>query len=126
MPQLPASPDRIALRGLKVECIIGFIEWERRVPQTVSIDLELPIDCRRASGTDQIADSLDYQKVAASVTRLVAESRFNLLETMAEQIATLLFGQFGVEWVRLSVKKTGSLPGLREAEVSIERTAASS
>ena len=45
------SDDRIFLRGLTAECIIGFIEWERRVKQTVVVDLELPVDCRRASVT---------------------------------------------------------------------------
>ena len=41
--------DRIFLRGLKVDCIIGFIEWERRLPQTLVIDLELPCDCARGA-----------------------------------------------------------------------------
>ena len=41
--------DRIFLRGLTVDCIIGFVDWERRMRQTVVIDLELPCDCARAA-----------------------------------------------------------------------------
>ena len=35
---LPSGPDTIFLRGLEVECLIGFIEWERRIRQKVVID----------------------------------------------------------------------------------------
>ncbi|HYC09522.1 MAG TPA: dihydroneopterin aldolase, partial [Steroidobacteraceae bacterium] len=59
-----ASGDRIFLHGLTAECIIGFIDWERRVRQTVVLDIELPVDCRRAALTDEVADTLDYKAVA--------------------------------------------------------------
>ena len=61
------SGDRIFLRGLTTECIIGFIDWERRVKQTVVLDLELPVDCARAARSDDVADTLDYKKVAKRV-----------------------------------------------------------
>jgi hypothetical protein len=41
--------DRIFLHGLAVECIIGFIEWERRTKQTIVLDVEMPVDCARAA-----------------------------------------------------------------------------
>jgi len=115
--------DRIALRGLRVDCIIGFIEWERHVKQTLLIDLELPVDCRRVARTDQVADTLDYHKVAARVSHFVADSQFHLLETLAERLATVVLTEFGVEWLRLSIKKRAAVPNLRKAEVVIERTA---
>ncbi|MGH3421480.1 MAG: dihydroneopterin aldolase, partial [Streptosporangiaceae bacterium] len=65
---IPPHPgDRIFLRGLTAECIIGFIDWERRVKQTVVLDLELPVDCRRASISDDVADTVDYKKVTKRV-----------------------------------------------------------
>ena len=61
----PTTPrDTIFLRGLAIECIIGFIDWERRVKQTVVIDLELPVDCRRAAVRDEVEDTLDPQGCA--------------------------------------------------------------
>ena len=66
--------DAIFLRGLAVECIIGFIEWERRVKQTVVIDLELPVDCARAALTDEVADTLDYKKLAKRVIAIMRTS----------------------------------------------------
>jgi FolB domain-containing protein len=60
----PDAGDRIFLHGLAVECIIGFIEWERRIKQTIVIDVEMPVDCARAARTDDVAETLDYKKVA--------------------------------------------------------------
>ncbi len=118
------SGDRIFLRGLAIECIIGFIEWERRVTQTVVIDLELPVDCARAALSDEVADTLDYKKVAKRIIGFVGESRFKLVETLAQRTAMLVLAEFGVPWVRLTVNKPGAIRGSRDVGVSIERTRA--
>jgi 7,8-dihydroneopterin aldolase/epimerase/oxygenase len=121
---IPANTDRIFLHELSVECVIGFIEWERRVKQTVLIDLELPVNCRHAARTDEVADTLDYKKVAKRVLAFVGASEFKLVETLAHRIAMLLLEEFGMEWVRVKVSKPGAIRGSRDVGVSIERTRA--
>src|SRR5688572_30786114 len=116
--------DRIFLRGLAVECIIGFIEWERRIKQTVVIDLELPVDCRHASLTDEVEDTLDYKKVAKRVIAFVEASQFKLVETLAQRTAVLILEEFRVEWVRISINKPGAIRGSRDVGVTIERSRA--
>ena len=118
----PLAGDRIFLHGLTAECIIGFIDWERRVKQTVVLDLELPVDCRRASLTDEVADTLDYKKVAKRVLAFVTASEFKLVETLAQRVALLVLEEFGVEWVRVSLNKPGAIRGSRDVGVVIERT----
>ena len=115
------KPDVIFLRGLEVECIIGFIDWERRVKQTVVIDLELPVDCRAASVRDEVEDTLDYKKVAKRVIAFIEASEFKLVETAANRLALTLLEEFGIEWVRLSINKPGAIRGSRDVGVSIER-----
>ena len=115
------KPDTIFLRGLEVECIIGFIDWERRVKQTVVIDLELPVDCRAASIRDEVEDTLDYKKVAKRVIAFIEASEFKLVETLANRLAMTLLEEFGIEWVRLSINKPGAIRGSRDVGVSIER-----
>jgi len=115
------QPDIIFLRGLEVECIIGFIDWERRVKQTVVIDLELPVDCRAASVRDEVEDTLDYKKVAKRVIAFIEASEFKLVETLANRLALTLLEEFGIEWVRLSINKPGAIRGSRDVGVSIER-----
>jgi dihydroneopterin aldolase len=118
------TSDRIFLRGLAVECIIGFIEWERRIKQTVVIDIELPVDCRRAAQSDDVADTLDYKKVAKRVIAFVEASEFKLVETLAHRLATVLLEEFAIDWVRLSVNKPGAIRGSRDVGISLERTRA--
>ena len=114
--------DRIFLHGLTAECIIGFIDWERRVKQTVVLDIEMPVDCRHASLTDEVADTLDYKRVAKRVLAFVAASRFKLVETLAHSVALLILEEFGVEWVRVALNKPGAIRSSRDVGVVIERT----
>ena len=118
------SGDRIFLRGLTAECIIGFIEWERRVRQTVVVDLELPVDCRRASTSDDVADTVDYKRVAKRVLAYIEASEFKLVETLAHRLALLLLEEFELEWVRVSLNKPGAIRNSRDVGVVIERSRA--
>ena len=124
MMQPSASGDRIFLHGLTAECIIGFIDWERRVRQTVVLDIELPVDCRRAALTDEVADTLDYKAVAKRVLAFVALSEFQLVETLAHRVALLILEEFAVEWVRVALNKPGAIRNSRDVGVLIERTRA--
>jgi 7,8-dihydroneopterin aldolase/epimerase/oxygenase len=118
------SGDRIFLHGLTAECVIGFIDWERRVKQTVELDVELPVDCRHAALTDEVADTLDYKKVAKRVLAFVAASEFKLVETLAHSVALLILEEFGVEWVRVALNKPGAIRDSRDVGVVIERSRA--
>jgi dihydroneopterin aldolase len=119
-----AHGDRIFLRGLTAECIIGFIAWERQVKQTVVIDLELPVDCARAAQTDDVADTLDYKQLAKRAVAFIETTQFKLVETLAQRLAELLIAEFALEWVRLSLNKPGALSSSRDVGVTIERTRA--
>src|SRR5471030_3257109 len=118
------TADRIFLHGLAVDCIIGFIDWERRVKQTVVIDLEMAVDCRRAALRDDVADTLNYKTVAKRLISFVQDSSFNLVETLVERIAGVVLDEFGVAWVRVTVSKPGAIRGSRDVGVTIERTQA--
>jgi 7,8-dihydroneopterin aldolase/epimerase/oxygenase len=120
MNELPIQ-DRIFLRGLSVECIIGFVDWERRTPQTLLIDLEMPCDCERAARRDEVADTLDYKQVAKRILAWVPTTQFNLVETLAHRLALLLLAEFSLEWVRISVNKPGAIRHSRDVGVQIER-----
>jgi dihydroneopterin aldolase len=124
MTQTLYSGDRIFLRGLTSECIIGFIDWERRVKQTVVLDIELPVDCAHAARTDEVADTLDYKKVAKRVLAFIEASEFKLVETLAHRLALTVLADFGLPWVRISVNKPGAIRGSRDVGVTIERVRA--
>ena len=114
--------DSVLLRGLEVECIVGVHDWERQVKQRVVVDLELPVDCARAAARDDIADTVDYGRVAEAVKAFIGASSFMLVETMAERTAMLLLRDFGVAWVRLQIDKPGAVRGARAVGIALERT----
>ena len=116
--------DKIFLSALTVECIVGIWEWERRVKQTVIIDLEMATDIRRAAASDRIEDTIDYKKVAKRLLAFVGESQFNLVETLTEQIARVVVTEFGVSWVKVRLNKQGAIRGARDVGIEIERRAA--
>ena len=116
--------DRVFLRGLTTECIIGFIDWERRVKQTVVVDLEIPVDCRRAAVTDEVADTVDYKKVAKRILAFIETSEFKLVETLAQRLALTILEEFGLEWIRLQINKPGAIRNSRDVGVAIERSRA--
>ncbi|MDJ0750832.1 MAG: dihydroneopterin aldolase [Woeseiaceae bacterium] len=113
--------DKIFLRELKVDTIIGIWEWERKIRQTIVIDLEMSADISKAAETDDIADTLDYKGVAKRVQQFVAESSFQLVETLAERIAAVIRDEFDVAWVRVQVHKPGAIRGSRDVGIDIER-----
>ena len=113
--------DKIFLHELKIETIIGIWEWERKIRQTVVIDLEMAADIAKAAATDDVADTLNYKLVAKRLQAFVGESSFQLVETLAERIAAIVREEFGVSWVKVTVHKPGAIRGSRDVGVIIER-----
>jgi 7,8-dihydroneopterin aldolase/epimerase/oxygenase len=113
--------DMVRIKGLKVETIVGVHDWERKLPRTVVIDLELATDAARAAKSDQLKDAVDYHAVAQATSAFVAQARVQLVETLAQQLAEKLQQQFGVAWLRLELHKPGAVAGAQDVSVVIER-----
>ncbi len=113
--------DLIYIRDLKVNCIIGLWEWERRTQQTLHINIEMATDITAAAASDDIKDTLDYKAVSKRIVSYVADTEFQLVETLAENIASLLLDEFKVPWCRLQLNKKGALRDARDVGVIIER-----
>ena len=113
--------DTLRIKGIKVETIVGVHDWERKLPRTVVIDVELQTDVARAAKKDSLKEALDYAAVAQEITTFVSTSDFQLIETLAERLAQILQQKFGVNWVKLEVHKPGAVPGTSDVSVAIER-----
>jgi dihydroneopterin aldolase len=116
--------DKLFLRELKVEAIIGFWEWERRVKQIVSLDLEIATDAKTAAAVDAIAGALNYEQLAQRLISFVGDSQFQLVETLAEAVARIVVTEFGAPWAKVSITKPGAIRGARDVGIVIEREAA--
>jgi dihydroneopterin aldolase len=116
--------DIITIHDFRIETQIGFHDWERRLPQTIQLDLELAIpSAPGVARSDRLADTIDYGAVVRRVREALGMRHFVLLEALSEHVAGLLRTEFGSPWVRVSVSKLGVIKGVRRVSVTIERGA---
>jgi 7,8-dihydroneopterin aldolase/epimerase/oxygenase len=113
--------DIVFIEQLRVDAIIGIHDWERRVRQTLLVDLEMATDAGRAAASESIDDALDYQRVAERVTVFIQAGEFQLLETLAHELAADLQAQFELPWLKLRVAKPGAIPAAQAVGVVVER-----
>jgi dihydroneopterin aldolase len=113
--------DIIFLRGLQIDTVIGIYDWERKIRQTVIIDLEMGTDIRKAAAADDIAHTLDYKTLSKRIIAFVEASEFLLVETLAEKISAIIIEEFSVSWLRLTLNKKGAIRGASDVGIQIER-----
>lgn len=113
--------DIIFLSEVKVETKLGVPEWERMLPQTIILDIELAMPHSRSCQTDAIEDTIDYGQIVARIRETLKENSFRLVEALAEHLCQLIMSEFGTPWIKIKVAKPGILPGLKALGVVIER-----
>ncbi len=113
--------DIVFIRDLQIETVIGIYDWERKIKQVISIDLEMATDIRKSAASDQIDDTLNYKAVAKRLISFVADSQYQLVETLAENICEIVMNEFAVPWVRLTLSKPGAVSGSKAVGVIVER-----
>jgi len=113
--------DIIYLHDLKVDCVIGVWDWERKIKQTITIDLDMGFDIRKAAASDNLEDTLSYKDVSKRVASFIEDSRFQLVERMAEEVANILLNEFDIKWCRVRINKFGAVRGAGDVGILIER-----
>jgi 7,8-dihydroneopterin aldolase/epimerase/oxygenase len=97
--------DRIELRGLRFIATHGVHEAERRNSQPFEVDLDLYLDMKKATGSDDLFDTLDYSAAVEVAGRVFEGPPKSLLETLAAQIADGILEDRRVERVTVVVRK---------------------
>ncbi len=113
--------DIVFIRDLQVETVIGIYDWERKIRQIISIDLDMANDIQKAASSDSIDDTLSYKTVAKRLVEFIEQSEYELVEALAEKICAIVREEFAVPWVRLTLSKPGAVRGSRAVGVIIER-----
>jgi len=112
--------DYVSVRDLSVTAVIGVHAWEREIEQTLVFSVDMAADVARAAASDDLADALDYSAVAETITTVVREGKFRLIETAAERVAGRLFADFALSWLRLELRKPIAA-GAYTAMITLER-----
>ncbi len=113
--------DTIFLEQVKVETKLGVPEWERMVPQTIILDIEIGYDLSKSCKSDNIADTIDYGTVVSRIRETLTENSFQLVEALAEHVCQLILKEFKAESVKIKVAKPAILPGLKALGVIVVR-----
>ncbi len=113
--------DKIFLRGMKADTLIGVYDWERERLQTLVLDLDIGVP-EKSALSDDIGDTVHYGEVCEAVRNSLREQDFLLLEVLAEHVAKLILEDFNALWVRVRIIKPGILPDVKEVGVEIERS----
>lgn len=113
--------DKILIKDLRLRCIIGVSEFERREKQDVLINITLWCNLAEAVETDSIEKTVNYKTINKNIIRLVENSSFFLAETLAEKIAQTCLEQEGVKKTKVVVEKPGALRFARSVGVELVR-----
>jgi 7,8-dihydroneopterin aldolase/epimerase/oxygenase len=116
-----SAMNSIFIQDLKVKTKLGVPDWERLLPQSVLIDIEIALPNHANFNSDNIQDTIDYGEVCAMVERLLGEQTFKLVETMAEQICQHILQDFKAPWVRIKISKPNILRSAKAVGVIMER-----
>ena len=113
--------DTVFIEGLRLPALIGVHDRERHAPQLLLLDIRMHFDNRIAASSDALADALDYEAVSLRLADYVAQTEFQLVETLAECCAELILTEFGARGVRLKLSKPAALDNAAAVGVEITR-----
>ncbi|MBS3786810.1 dihydroneopterin aldolase [Candidatus Bipolaricaulota bacterium] len=113
--------DKIKINDLSIRTIIGTEEYEKESSQEVVVNVTLFTDVTEAGKTDELSDTIDYSKLKNEIYEMAVDSGFQLIESLAEEIAKISLAYDGVVRTKVSVQKPSALRFTRSAEVEIIR-----
>ncbi|WP_169312036.1 dihydroneopterin aldolase [Syntrophobotulus glycolicus] len=113
----------IHLRGMEFYGYHGVMPEEKITGQRFIVDMDIYPDVPLISGSDNIEFTVDYAEVYGVIKRCVEEEKYNLLETLAEQIVKEVMKRFSCTKIRVEVHKPNApIPGMiRDISVELKR-----
>ena len=111
--------DRISLRGLRVRGQHGVYEFEREQGQDFIVDVELELDLLGAGASDDVANTVHYGELADRLAAIVAGEPVNLIETLADRLASACLADLRVTAATVTVHKPSAPIPHTFADVSV-------
>lgn len=113
--------DKVYIEGLTFQTTIGFYQWEKEIKQTLVIDLAMGWNTAIAAENDELAKTLDYAEISEEIVKFANNNPVDLIETLAERIASFLMAQYHIPWLRLKLMKPTAVHNATTVGVEIER-----
>ena len=113
--------DKIFLRNLKVKTRIGIFEWEKAVDQMININLILYLDIKKSAKSKKIEDSVNYKSISKRIISLAENNKFELVESMIENMAEIIFNEYNIQQITISISKPVAIRGSDDVGIEITR-----
>lgn len=113
--------DKVLIKGLSIQTTIGFYQWEKEIKQTLVIDLAMGWNTANAALNDELDKTLNYAEISEAIERFANENPVDLIETLAERLASYLMTQYHIPWLKLCIGKPGAVHNAQTVAVEIER-----
>ena len=113
--------DKVTIQGLNIQTTIGFFEWEKQIKQTLVIDVSMGWDIKPAAKHDELTKTLDYAAISVDIEQFANANPVDLIETLAERMATYLMETYQIPWLKLHIGKPGAVHNALTVGVEIER-----
>lgn len=97
--------DKLILKGIRFHGPHGVPEAERQVGGHYEVDVTLQCALVKPGNTDALTDTVNYAEVVSRIVEIGTQQSFQLIEALAEKIASVILAQFAVDAVHLTVKK---------------------
>ena len=113
--------DKVFIQGLSIQTTIGFFQWEKEIKQTLVIDLAMGWNTAKAAENDALDKTLDYAEISEVIAQFANQNPVDLIETLAERLATFLMETYHIPWLNLKIGKPGAVHNAQTVGVEIER-----
>ena len=100
---------------------IGVYAHEKQKSQPLFVDVECEYDIKRAASSDDLQQTLDYDRLARHITAIVQERHYELLEALAQVLLDHLWQQFEITYLRLKLRKPQAIQEARACGIILER-----
>ena len=114
--------DKIFIRDLAVNAIIGINDWERVQEQPILINVTLFGDISAVGSSDNLEEGVNYRTVAKKLIAHTQSAQRFTVEALATDLARLCLEEEGVQKVTMRVEKPGAVRYSESVGVEIERT----
>ncbi len=114
--------DKIFIKQLRVDTIIGVYDFEKQAPQPLFFDLTLSVDLDLAGQSDDLQHTVDYAKVSERVAEVTNAEPVELLETLAQKIFMALFNEFAIAEISLTIAKPHAVLAAQSVGISLVRS----
>lgn len=111
----------ICINNLAVSMSVGVHDWEKHIPQTLLIDVKLLCDVAHAALSDNIDDTVDYDKLSQCIIHQLKERHYHLIEHVAESVATLCLKQPKVLEATITIQKPDAIAYASSVSVKLKK-----